>query len=469
MMSEEARRLAFVNPDIEFNRQNRSHRAILSSNETLADGWLDAVKKNRPDGCLYGVGFGMSLAMAGAFQDFPKEIILCDVNLTAVLGGRMVIEMMRRCESFREMARLMRSDEGLKEIYTRVVSEQKAVDPHEEFRNLGQWDEDGEYGRLSEFLAERFESFLDRGEGVMADYPRVLERGSALDDLNGAWGAGATIYLALRRNYDRYHALAKTGQIQMTYADVTNIEWSKKVGRHLRKTGGRHLVYLSNVADYVCGSSAGFDRTEEAWTVLDTGKGEESIWVSTIYNNDYVLKATRGKPKYRAQWFGKEPGQPTRGNLVEEQLLEDDRTIGPLLLKNGVVITNVGGMGHGQMPVVGVDGGGPDEIGFRWHVSLGVAGRYGEGNLTTHVSLYGVGAQEEKKKVSDFMLETPDMETCLVRKDVDGHWELVAEVPLLARRPLVLNLPSWGLVEAKAVAMGRDEYGLYLVGKRNIG
>lgn len=162
--------------------------AILTSNDIIPE---DLITENKPNGALFGLGFGGVFGMMDFFEGGkPEEIWLFDVDPEPVEVGNIAIDVMAKKHSF--------------------------------------------------------QGFL----GAMIDKTQnpVVKR--AADAFISGSNDPITFGLHhVNRNYGKLHALAAEGRINISFADIFN-PWTASVINELKNPGKRNLLYVTDAPQF---------------------------------------------------------------------------------------------------------------------------------------------------------------------------------------------------------------------------
>ncbi len=190
--------------------------AALCTNEVAPAGFVEAVRKMKPDGYIIAAGAGLSFALPSFFPEgvAPKGIVIADINPGVVAVGRVFVEELQKSSTF---------DKLHKDLLGLTFSEIKA-----KAIKLAETDPDREYSR--------------RAVDALSSQHRMLIGATSPDSVD--------IVGAVRENFDLLRKLAKGGNIVVNFADITDPDFISTVQSIPDFSEGTNMVYISNIRRY---------------------------------------------------------------------------------------------------------------------------------------------------------------------------------------------------------------------------
>ncbi len=260
---------ASIITDIEFGRQDSTHRAILSSNETIPPETF--VGQPKPNGPLIGVGLGMSLALLQHYESPPPSIVLFDINTHVVTAGRIFIELLKTSQDYGQLLSNLNDRPLLQALYQQVINQDQCL----------QTDTNPE--DVCQFIHQQFSGFVD--DSISLPDNRI------------------PIGCQVRQRFQDLKALAETNQFQIFLGDVSHPEWVTALGQYLSEQTGIPTIYLSNTPDLICQNIQTANKFNQLLTQITSNLPQPVLWVYTLNSAGYQLMASATTPQFLTEQF----------------------------------------------------------------------------------------------------------------------------------------------------------------------
>lgn len=215
-------------------KPNSFDASVLTSNDIIP---RDLITTDKPNGTLFGLGFGGVFGMVDFFEDkHPEQILLFDVTPEPIEVGQICLRVMRQQPEFRSFLNIISQD-----IYPLDLQEGK---------------------RIAQTAARLYR--------LRSEDPRVF----ALEHI--------------KRNYAVLHGLAREDKIHIGYGDMFSPATVTTIN-HFKNPDKRHLFYVTDAPQF------GLDKIEvvapalkNTWfvdteTPYNTGKGKSITMCRATY------------------------------------------------------------------------------------------------------------------------------------------------------------------------------------------
>lgn len=214
-------------PEISFDWKNVP--GTFNTNETVPDeNFFKLIREVDPRGSIVAVGFGNAFSLFECFREdvTPKSVILADIDSRIVATGKTMIQFFEKCNTFADFEKffLKMSQADFFNNLQKVI---KAQSP--EFRR-----------RLEQISEDNWEIIRQDFANSALSKDNELIKGKRLQPI-----------VAVRRNYEKLHNLAKTGNIGIFYTDFLSTDFIEAVRKLPDFRQSRNIIYASNIIDHI--------------------------------------------------------------------------------------------------------------------------------------------------------------------------------------------------------------------------
>ncbi|HET7034132.1 MAG TPA: hypothetical protein VFI42_00470, partial [Thermomicrobiaceae bacterium] len=217
--------------------------ALVVTNESTPLGFYDGLRRTAHlDGYILGPGCGNVLAMAAAFADEPRGLVLVDVDPAVVCAGRMLVACLARHERLEDFVRELfcGGEAPLASLEQEVL---QAAESAVLKRRM-----EAQHDRLWEGLALVTEGFRYRPEDVEAWLRKWRDWDPAA---HGVPATGLPVRTSVASHHGLLRSLARRDDIAVLEASLFDPGLLAAVGELPGFAQSQSLVYLSNAADHV--------------------------------------------------------------------------------------------------------------------------------------------------------------------------------------------------------------------------
>lgn len=253
---------------------------LLATNEDLPDTVIDQVRMTAPDGYIVGAGFGNILAMTLFFNEHqpPKSILAMDVMPEVVVTGRVIVKLIGQSEDFLTFWKSLTETGTLKMLYDGVIAD-------EENDRIQQ--------RLKDF---NFESMTEELKQIVGR--EYLPQSGYRISVPFSNNQRLSVIAIIKDRFDILHSLAKTGNIGVGYADMTDPSILEIIKSMPDFSEAKNVIYMSNVIDHLTRRGSDLSRIHDMDTLSLVDNGNSTFVDTTQQSLDYELRANREVPQY---------------------------------------------------------------------------------------------------------------------------------------------------------------------------
>lgn len=265
--------------------ENKGVAAIIGTNETVIDGFFEAVRAKRPDGYIVGVGAGNVFSLLHCFSEeaSPKGIVLADVDPRVIAIGKMVVAVLKESETaqdFRNKFFKLSDNEFQAKLKEVISSEENAI--------LQQ--------RLEKITPEEWSKIA---EGIRRDAWNTDYYETSWERQPFREGVNIDVATAMLDKFEWLKHLAVVGNMAIVYADFTNPALIEAVKGLPDFQDSRNVIYLSNIADHITNRGS---RPENVAVMGSLRAYEDStkgvVFIDTLQKIDYFLRVRSSLPAY---------------------------------------------------------------------------------------------------------------------------------------------------------------------------
>lgn len=251
--------------------------AIIGTNETVGDGFFEAVQAKKPDGYIVGVGIGNALTLVHCFPDdsIPKGLVLSDIDPRVVAVGKLLVKKVRESDSpavFKKNFFGLSPSDFQKEMQVVIQEEGNSV--------LQQ--------RLATEPSDTWDKIWKQVQHDI-DYPLPWR------DIRAYTYEGQNVNVAeaMMEKFSVFKHLADANNIAVAYCDFTNPAFVEAVRQLPDFENSTNIIYLSNIVDHITARG----RRLEGASVMEHLRGYEKslkppVFIDTLGQRlNYYLRA----------------------------------------------------------------------------------------------------------------------------------------------------------------------------------
>ena len=259
MANQQSPEFSAITPTTEYGKKENL-LALLASNDNLPSNSPSEIFHSKPDGTLVAVGMGMSLRLVECFDQFPKEIVLFDINAHVVVAGRIFIELLKENPNFDTFQNQLIDKGVTHQLYQKVIND----DPF--LKQI--FDNDPNIDNYYHFIQQHFDRFCTPNPQKSVNNQLAI----------------AT---SVKNNYHKFHQLAKNGDFNIYPGDLSNRPWVNSLGNYLEQRQGKHLIYISNIPDYIFQNHDSQFDINQILEELHL-KANSPLWLASTYSGKYM-------------------------------------------------------------------------------------------------------------------------------------------------------------------------------------
>ncbi len=287
--------------------------AVIGTNETVGEGFFEAVQSKHPNGYLVGVGSGNAYSMIHVFENgvIPRGVVLADIDPKAVAMGRLLIQNLKESGT---AADFQINFFGIpEEAFNHQLQKMIADEPNMALRRRWESVDVETWHRVWEELSKKRE--LVEWQDIR-DYKHE--------------GENIDVVGAILDRFDILKQLADEDNIVMAYADFTYPDFIEAVKRLPGFDSSTNVIYLSNIIDHI--TKRGF-RIENArdMNFLKAYENPEhpAVFIDTLGQGlNYFLRARNSLAEFTPDDFRNRGRQP-RSQKPEGLLFPDNPSLNP--------------------------------------------------------------------------------------------------------------------------------------------
>lgn len=296
-------------PEIE----NTGANALLGTNETIADGFLEELRRQESDGYFIGIGLGHALAFLPQLynqKQLPKGVVLADIDPRVVVVGKLLFDKLAsssNAETFNREFFGQSEEAFLAEIEAHKATFSEALRRRVDHLGEAAW------RKVYQGIQQDFEYSKNSG-GISKT---IFKQGRQTDVIHA---------LGDPLVFQFYKTLLEQGNITIEYTDFTNPVFIQAVKELPDFSRSRNIIYTSNIVDHITHRGRALENLKLMDNLRQFEDSEEvPIFLDALQANNYYLRAANRLPTYQAKDFKRNfiawSEKPT-GLLFEPQVID---------------------------------------------------------------------------------------------------------------------------------------------------